>query len=330
MPYKITDQTIYSGRPAAEGEYLYQTIKSIDLAKAKSLGEQFAAPHFGLLGYGVDYGVALNLGRTGAAEGPDAFRKAWGKLSHPLHKPQITLGDFGNIICPDQDLVAAQKALGQGVAFMLSKGIQPLLVGGGHDMAYGHFLGIQKHLNTHSPQAVLGVINIDAHLDLRMPKPEGTSGTPFQQLSQELEQQKKPFHYCCVGLRETANPPSLLKRAEEIKACLINRDACQQENWKAVAASLDQFLAPLDHVYLSLDLDVFHSGIAPGCSAPSPMGIDAQFGRSLLRHILASRKVISMDIAELNPRFDMDGNTARLAAEMAYEWLVAPEQLSIP
>jgi formiminoglutamase len=60
------------------------------------------------------------------------------------------------------------------------------------------------------------------------------------------------------------------------------------------------------------------------------MGIDAQFGRSLLRHILASRKVISMDIAELNPRFDMDGNTARLAAEMAYEWLVAPEQLSIP
>ncbi len=326
MHYQATAQTLYSGRPAPEGEYLYQTVKCIDLTKAKALGEQFTAPPFGLLGYGVDSGVALNHGRTGAAAGPNAFRAAWGRLAQPLHKPQTSIGDFGNILCPDQQLPAAQKALAQGVEFLLSKGVQPLVVGGGHDMAYGHFLGIQKFLNSHQPQARLGVLNIDAHLDLRMPSPEGTSGTPFQQMSQELAQQKKPFHYCCVGLRETANPPSLLKRAEKIGARLIGLDDCCQANWKAVAASLDQFLAPLDHVYLSLDLDVFHCGIAPGLSAPSPMGIDAHFGRRLLRHILGSKKVISMDIAELNPRFDIDGNTAKLAAEMAYEWLLAPQQ----
>ena len=328
MDYQATAQTLYSGRPAPEGEYLYQTVKSIDLRKAKALGEQFTPPPFGLLGYGVDCGVALNHGRTGAAEGPNAFRAAWGRLAQPLLKPQTSIGDFGNILCPDQDLPAAQKTLAQGVEFLLSKGVQPLVVGGGHDMAYGHFLGIQQHLNTHKPQARLGVLNIDAHLDLRMPSPEGTSGTPFQQICQLLEQQKKPFHYCCVGVRETANPPSLLKRAEEIGAQLVYMNACQQANWTAVANSLDHFLAPLDYVYLSLDLDVFHCGIAPGLSAPSPMGIDAHFGRRLLRHILASKKVISMDIAELNPRFDVDGNTARLAAEMAYEWLLAPDQNS--
>jgi len=332
MFYKTTSLDLYSGRPAAADEYLYQVIKCVSLEKIFSESEAETSkktheipnaaatslPHFGILGYGVDHGVALNHGRIGAAAGPDAFRSCFGKLAYPSEN-KIKITDFGSVYCPDKKLAEAQQRLGSALAHLLAQGIKPIVIGGGHDMAYGHFLGIQEHLNTLKPKTKLGIINLDAHLDLRMPSPEGTSGSPFSQIATLLAAKGKPFNYCCVGLRENANPPSLITRALALKSTLIFREECQLSQWVAVEEKIAAFISPLDFVYLTIDLDAFHQGIAPGVSAASPLGIDLDFGIRVLKQVLASGKMMSMDLAELNPTYDRDQCTAKLAAGLAYE-----------
>ena len=73
-------------------------------------------------------------------------------------------------------------------------------------------------------------------------------------------------------------------------------------------------------ICLSVDLDVFAAGFAPGVSAPNAMGIapDSAF-RRVFRGIMASGRVRGVEIAELCPAFDIDDRTARLGAMVAFE-----------
>jgi formiminoglutamase len=73
-------------------------------------------------------------------------------------------------------------------------------------------------------------------------------------------------------------------------------------------------------------MDVFASPFAPGVSAPAFNGIapNAMFKR-LLRHIILSGKVSTVDISEVNPMFDVDNRTARLASAFVFDIVQAAD-----
>ena len=79
---------------------------------------------------------------------------------------------------------------------------------------------------------------------------------------------------------------------------------------------LNTFIKEVDYLYITIDLDGFSSAYAPGVSAPSPLGFTPHFAYKVLAFLFKSKKVISLDIAELNPDFDIDENTANLAAKI--------------
>ena len=58
----------------------------------------------------------------------------------------------------------------------------PVTFGGGHETAWGTFQGVMAT----EPNVDVGVINFDAHLDLRGDEP-GNSGTPFNQMAKWCE-----------------------------------------------------------------------------------------------------------------------------------------------
>ena len=60
------------------------------------------------------------------------------------------------------------------------------------------------------------------------------------------------------------------------------------------------------------------SAFVPGVSAPQPLGMHPETVLRLLKHVLASGKVAGFDIAEVAPRFDHDGATAKVAAILVY------------
>ncbi len=139
--YKPTDEHIWTGRKASKNLYVYQKVEQIDLEMQNI--PITTSNSFVILGYECDEGVKRNGGRPGSKEGPQTARRQLAKLPHHLNDSSAIF-DAGNVVCLGDDMEKAQSVLAEKVAQILNnKGI-PLLLGGGHDIAYGHYNGIKK------------------------------------------------------------------------------------------------------------------------------------------------------------------------------------------
>ena len=87
--------------------------------------------------------------------------------------------------------------------------------------------------------------------------------------------------------------------------------ACQPEK---VRQQLERDLSNCKGVYLTVCLDVFADFVAPGVSAQTPLGLVPAQVMPLIKSIAQSGKLLSFDIAELSPKYDLDSKTAALAA----------------
>jgi formiminoglutamase len=264
-----------------------------------------------LIGFAVDEGVRRNGGRTGAALGPQALRGALAGLP-VLGEP--ALWDAGDVSCDEGTLEAAQAQLGERVAGAMARGSLPLVLGGGHEVAWGTFQGIVKH----RPDASrLLVLNFDAHFDLRVAA-QANSGTPFRQMHDWCTERGQAFNYRVFGISRFANTQALFDRAHALGVRYALDDSLQDANGLSEAQqALAAELAACDAVYLTVCLDVLPGTQAPGVSAPAPLGVPLAHVERLIDQVLASGRVVAADIAELNPSLDRDGLTARVAARLA-------------
>ena len=227
-----------------------------------------------------------------------------------------SLFDAGDVICTEEKMELAQDMLAKKVAQLLQAGYKPIVLGGGHEVAYGHFQGI--HNFNKQKNARIGIINIDAHFDLRKHDRVGNSGTSFLQINELLKSSNQGFHYLALGIHEAANTVALFNTAKNLGAQWQTSSACTSSNLGSVFTLIEDFVSHVDGVYLSLDLDVINQAFAPGVSAPAPFGLQPEVVRQILKKIFDTETVISLDIAELNPSIDIDSRTAQLAAHLIY------------
>lgn len=309
--YSKPSADFWTGRNSGNALYLHEKVEYIDLTAIPVAppGKTIA-----LLGYSCDEGVRRNQGRTGASGGPDAIRRMLGKLPNHL-KPGQQLWDTGTIGCPEGDLEKTQQGLEQMVALLLDMGALPIVLGGGHDLAFGHYNGI---LRGKGVSGNIGIINFDAHFDLRANTEGNNSGTPFYQLAMEAAEQKKSFDYLCLGIRQDGNDSQLFDTAENLGVHYIERDDFNIQELTTVQMVLLAFIEKVDGLYITIDLDGFSSAYAPGVSSPSPLGFAPDIVWEALKIIIDSGKLVSLDVAELNPDYDIDHHTARLAAGLLH------------
>lgn len=286
---------IWQGRVDAEegegGLRLHQIIKT------------HRDENIALLGFACDAGVIRNRGRAGAKDGPDALRRALAAL--PAEKT-LSIGDAGNITCEGDALETAQEAFTQQAASLLARGILPIGLGGGHEIAYASGMALKRAF----PDARLGIINIDAHLDVRIDR-RPSSGTPFRQLADNF-----PYRYACLGASRFANTASLFARATQMGAWVVEDSHLPARDWAHTAEEINAFCQSVDALYLTLDLDCLPASVMPAVSAPAAMGLPVHLVENLIAQIFASGKVRLCDVAEYNPRFDIDARGARTAARL--------------
>lgn len=314
--YRPTHPEIYTGRESAKVEYVHQKIRFLDLEDTLP---ELTSRSLAILGYACDEGVRRNQGRPGAVDGPDQIRKQWARL--PLSTDAVALSDAGTVFCSDTDLEFAQELLAQKVKILLAANYFPLVLGGGHDIAFGHFKGIHEQ---YGDGASVGIVNFDAHLDLRDPGKGANSGTPFFQIAQLLDSKDLPFHYLCAGMRREANSHELLDRAQTLNVTVIPREEFIISQIEEVRTRLLAFSTQVDHLYITIDMDGFSSAFAPGVSAASPLGFDTDVVKASLSALFETKKVIAIDIAETNPTYDRDDQTAKLAAGLMHhicQWI---------
>ncbi|MES9738793.1 formimidoylglutamase [Peribacillus frigoritolerans] len=273
-----------------------------------------ASRTFGLIGFKCDEGVKRNKGRVGAAEGPDHIRQSLAKL--PCHLPsQTELVDAGDVICESTEMEAAQSQLGSAVARILESKAIPIILGGGHETLYGHYLGIRKSIG---PKARLGIINIDAHFDMRPYENETSSGTMFKQILDE----DQSCGYLCVGIQKQGNTKALFETAERSKVDYILEEDLSLYEMDETKRRINEFAKENDYIMLTLCTDVIDSAYAPGVSAPSPFGLDPKLVRAIIRHIVSNEKILSFDISEVNPSLDENNKTVTLAGHLINEVLL--------
>ncbi|WP_227526699.1 formimidoylglutamase [Psychrobacter sp. 4Dc] len=299
------------------------------------LTQPYEAQHIGLIGFACDQGVRRNQGRVGARAAPPLIRRAFATLPVIADLQQrfdgqlsTLLGDAGDIHCNDNDgfaestLEQAQFKYADAVSTIVKQGGLPIGLGGGHAIAYGSFLGLWQALENTSEATIstntaltIGIINFDAHLDIRQ-SDVATSGTPFRQIAEHLDAHSQPFHYCCIGVSRFSNTAALFDRAEQLGVQVISDEDCHYQPWDTLAERVKSFVNQVDIVYLTIDMDCLPASVVPGVSAPAAFGIELGFVERMVKTIMASGKVKTVDIAEINPTFDVDSRSCKVAARL--------------
>ena len=309
--YEPSNPDLWHGRKdSLAGERFFQQVDARDIRDYQFVSSTHQRA---LVGFCSDEGIRRNEGRTGAKSGPLALREQLAKLSCLSGERYL---DLGNIVC-ELDLESAQEQLARMISHCHEHDHRTFAFGGGHEIAWGHFLGLKDHY----PE--LGIINFDAHFDLRpVPKPGyGTSGTPFWQIARYCQQQNRSFDYCCLGTQPHANTQSLFTCADTFKVSYLTTEQINERSLDQQIAFLDAFLLHKQHIWLSICMDVFAESHAPGVSAPQALGLTPWQALPLLKYLMQTGKVVSVDIAELSPPLDHNSKTARLAATLAAELL---------
>lgn len=274
------------------------------------------APACVLLGFASDAGVARNQGRIGAAKGPAAIRRALGPQAWHRRNPAY---DAGDVVCDGDALEQAQQKLGERVAMLLGEGHLPLVLGGGHEIAFGSWQGLARYFEKQGNKVPkIGIINLDAHFDLRDPQYVRSSGTPFSQIAEQCEARDWPFHYACLGVSRANNTQALFERASELNVLVREDYEFTPTTIGIVMKDIQRFIALCDHLYLTIDIDVFPACEAPGVSAPAARGVSLALFEPLVEMIRESGKLILADLAELNPDYDIDNRTAKVAARLVH------------
>lgn len=317
--YSKTPEGIWSGRNDGadpDVQRWHQRIILINLVEEPIPDLQKGQKGIALIGFACDEGVRRNGGRTGAKDGPSHLRSACSNL--PVHFDQdIIFIDLGDITCKTEAMEDAQTALAALVTMALNKGYQPFVIGGGHEVAYAHYTGINNHID---PDNTIGIINFDAHFDLREPVAGVTnSGTGFLQIANDCRSAKKPFSYLPIGIQQNSNTRQLYNTAAGLGVKCIPASQFSPGDQQDIFDRIEEFISSVNHIYLTICMDVFSSSVAPGVSAQAYSGLfpDAFFFK-VLDKVIESKKLISMDIAEYNPLYDTDQRTAKLAAALAF------------
>lgn len=299
-----------------DGFRWHQWVHPLNLAE---LPAAFPEETLGIafIGFCCDEGVRRNLGRPGAAKGPAGIRRELSNLPC-WFTPSLRLYDAGDINCEDGDLESAQAALSAAVSQLLDSGLFPIVLGGGHELALGHYRGIRDHLLKSRPNPAIGIVNFDAHLDMRPYDAGGSSGTMFRQIADECRHRQFPYSYLCIGAQQVGNTVGLFRTARELGASfLLSRDLQEAMPWQAVER-IEDVIKQNDAVYVTICADVFSSAFAPGVSATQPLGLEPELVLKLLKLLFRSGKVMGFDIAEVAPRFDQDNTTANLAKVLIF------------
>ncbi|SCA62696.1 Formimidoylglutamase [Chlamydiales bacterium SCGC AG-110-M15] len=294
---------LWNGRAGEpESSRMHQIIECVDLDKLKPAD-------FTILGFACNEGVQRNQGRVGAKNGPEVLRRALAKF--PIHSDKAPLIlDAGNIVCEGGDLEKAQEDLGKAVKKIRDSGSIPIVLGGGHEMAWGHYQGLRD--------LDLGIINFDAHFDLRplSDDEKGSSGTPFLQIAEDCEKSGKEFDYLCLGIQKAGNSRALFLEADRLGVKYALADDFHSGHEELIRDLILGMIERRDWIYLTICLDVFAASIAPGVSAPQVMGLQAWDVMNIIHFLADTGKLASVDIAEMNPEYDRDGVTAQLGAHL--------------
>jgi agmatinase len=255
---------------------------------------------------------------TGQRAGPAAAREASRDQLVPLegwydvetdrdHLVGVTMADVGDVVIDGSDTEGNYSRITDAAKQIAARGALMVAFGGDHSISYPLGLGME-------PMGAFDVVHVDAHTDF-VDEHRGSRLTGASQLRRLAE---LPFvgTVSALGIRNVDR--SEIDGLRELGGrWATTRDVLERGPAEVVRDTVPEAAA----LYVSIDLDVLDSSIAPGHSLPEPGGLDYRQLRAILAEVARRGRVVGFDVVELNPARDPSGATARVATWIAVHLL---------
>lgn len=260
-----------------------------------------------ILGCPQDEGVRRNKGRIGAAAAPDAIRTYFYRLAVPDNFPRVF--DLGNTVI-QPTLEATHEVHCKVVRQVIRDGKTLVVLGGGNDVSYPDCSALAMEVPN------LLAFNVDAHFDVRADVPRN-SGTPYRQLLEENFVQ----HFYEMGYQPFGNSTIYLNYLKSKGVHFHTVEQIREVGLRTVFQNILQYHTA-EAIFWGLDLDSVQVSDAPGVSAPNPTGFMADEFCQIARIAGGDKRSRIFEITEVNPTYDIDGRTCRLAAVAMFYFLI--------
>ena len=281
-------------------------------------------------------GVPLDLGqeRRGVDMGPSAVRA--GGLNQALKTLGHQVEDAGNIHVrlPEEqhygdrrakylkEIAGTSREVARRIYDCLKAGYFPLSLGGDHSVAVGTQAGVSKFYRDREQS--IGCLWIDAHADMNTPgsSPSGNvHGMPLAAtLGHGSEALTGIFGYApkiapgkCVliGARSLDS-----RERRHVKHWGINVFTMRQIDELGMRSVMEKSVALASDgtagFVVSFDVDVVDPDEAPGVGTPVPGGITYREAHLAMEMVADSRKMVALELVEINPILDVMNRTAIL------------------
>jgi len=283
---------------------------------------------FAIIGFPWDFGASL--GRPGARHGPEEIRRsaAWNlnrirqdrvwdvEGGRIVDLSAVEISDRGDVPISAHDTEATFGRVQAQVAEALAEQQLPIVLGGDHSISLPPISALA------AVRERVGIVQLDAHLDLVDFDPRQGSFSQSSQIRRALElPQMDARRLIQVGLRGL-NYPEMhdFCRAQGITQ-LTAAEALDAGAEAVAERCLTVAGADGAAIYLTLDIDALDPASAPGAGAHEHGGLTPRFVSALIRRLAPT--VEAFDIAEVNPLFDVHGMTANLASKLIWDLILA-------
>lgn len=190
-------------------------------------------------------------------------------------------------LCVEGPLPEIMERLAARTSAAVSEGRVPVVLGGEHSLSYGAVQGVRRGLGA---GAAVGIVQIDAHADLR----RAYQGDRHSHASvMHLLAEEEGVALAQIGVRALC--------AEEA----ARRARLGVAHWDAEAMAMGAVptLAPSfpQQIYISFDLDGLDPSVLPATGTPVPGGLGFWQSIHVLERLCAGRSVVGLDVVELAP-----------------------------
>lgn len=270
-----------------------------------------------ILGVPQHIGVERNGGRAGAEQAPSMIRSALHRLTiseieDVVNSGRLVIADGGNVDCDGKTLEQIHDEQYDAVVMVIKRGWIPIVLGGGHDVAWPTIRAME------STQSSYSAVNIDAHADVRplIDEAKAHSGSPFRQMLSIEDSHLLAGGFVEFGLQEQHVSAAHLRYLSDKGMHAFTLREIRSRGINVAWSNALQIISGAEGLYVSLDMDSIASAFAPGVSAPAGDGFAPADVAEIVRSAASSGILKAFDVVEVNPLYDVDGRTAKIAALM--------------
>jgi arginase len=286
-------------------------------------------------------GVPLDLGggRRGVDMGPSAVRIAG--LGERLAAMGCVVADRGDLLAPIPETQTARdprkryireiarvcQRLYQQVYESHEQGALPIVIGGDHSLGAGSVGASADFAAARGGE--LGLLWVDAHGDMNTPSTTSSGnvhGMPLAALVGKEPSELARIGRRCPKVRADKTVLIGIRNLDDLEKTQIRKAKVHVFTMKdidqfGIATIMKRAIAIASKgttgIHVSFDMDVCDPSIAPGVGTPVKGGLDYREAHMVMEMVAESKRLMGLDLVEVNPILDIQNQTAVLASELA-------------